>query len=85
MQRPYSANLTPLGLNLKKIRKARGWNQDEGAEAMGIPKALLGAYEEGRAYPRVPGLISIAEKLGVDDLMGFLKNPDFKYKTPAEL
>jgi transcriptional regulator with XRE-family HTH domain len=41
------------GLNLKYLRKLRGWTQEEFASKLNIKRSLLGAYEEERADTRL--------------------------------
>jgi transcriptional regulator with XRE-family HTH domain len=41
------------GKNLKFIRKQRDWTQEELANQLQIKRSLVGAYEEGRAEPRL--------------------------------
>ena len=41
------------GKNLKYIRKQREWTQEEMANQLQIKRSLVGAYEEGRAEPRL--------------------------------
>ena len=59
------------GLNLKYLRKLRGWTQEEFAGKLSIKRSLLGAYEEERADPRLEVLEIIAEifKLSLDELL----------------
>ena len=55
---------TPLphfAQRLKALRKARGLTQQELADRLGLKRAALGAYEEGRAEPRLINVIAIAE------------------------
>lgn len=47
--------------NIKYLRKKLGLTQEQFAEQIGIKRSLLGAYEEGRADPRINNLINIAE------------------------
>jgi len=46
--------------------------QEQMAEKVGIKRSLLGAYEEGRADPRISNLMKFAEiyHVSVDDLIG---------------
>ena len=66
--------MSQAGLNLKYLRKLRGWTQEEFAVKLGIKRSLIGAYEEERADPRLDVLEMIAEifKLSLDEL--FLKD-----------
>ncbi|MFC4263665.1 helix-turn-helix domain-containing protein [Ferruginibacter yonginensis] len=66
--------MSQAGLNLKYLRKLRGWTQEEFANKVGIKRSLVGAYEEERADPRLDVLEIIADmfKLSLDEL--FLKD-----------
>ncbi|MFZ4769562.1 MAG: XRE family transcriptional regulator [Ferruginibacter sp.] len=59
------------GLNLKYLRKLRGWTQEEFAGKLTIKRSLLGAYEEERADPRLEVLEIVADvfKLSLDELL----------------
>jgi len=50
--------------NLKYLRKTKGWTQSELARQLGVKRSLIGAYEEGRADPRLSFLQHICEKFG---------------------
>jgi transcriptional regulator with XRE-family HTH domain len=58
-------------LNLKYLRKLRGWTQEEFANKLDIKRSLLGAYEEERAEPRFDVLENVCEmfKLTMDELL----------------
>ena len=66
--------MSQAGLNLKYLRKLRGWTQEEFATKLGIKRSLVGAYEEERADPRLDVLEVVADiyKLSLDEL--FLKD-----------
>jgi len=57
--------------NIKSLRKLYRYTQEQLAERIGIKRSLLGAYEEGRADPRLNNLLKIGEIFGVlvDDLI----------------
>ncbi len=63
--------MSRAGLNLKYLRKLRGWTQEEFAEKLNIKRSLVGAYEEERADPRIDVLESVAQmfKLTLDELL----------------
>ena len=65
------AEPTRIGSQLRSLRKARGWTQSDLAEKAGMKRTALGAYEEGRAEPKLETLLKIADhfKLKVDDLI----------------
>ncbi len=51
--------------NIKHLRKLKGWTQGEFAEQIEIKRSLVGAYEEGRADPRLNNLSKMAKLFGV--------------------
>ena len=57
--------------SIKGIRKMLGLTQEQFASELGIKRSLIGAYEEGRAEPRLELLSKMAELGGisVDSLM----------------
>ncbi len=57
--------------NIKFLRKNNHLTQEQLAEKIGIKRSLLGAYEEGRADPRLNNLLKISEifKVSVDTLI----------------
>jgi len=64
--------MTMVSENIRFLRKKHGWTQEQFAEKIGIKRSLLGAYEEGRADPRLNNLLNIAQvfDLPVDVLIG---------------
>jgi len=61
-----------LNENIRAIRKKLGLTQEQFATKLGIKRSLVGAYEEGRAEPRIELLSRMAELAGIplDDLAG---------------
>lgn len=57
---------------IKRIRKEKGWTQEELAASLGVQRAVISKYESGRVSPTVEQLKAIAEALGVTvlDLLG---------------
>ena len=57
--------------NIKFLRKNNHLTQEQLAEKIGIKRSLVGAYEEGRADPRLNNLLKISEifKVSVDTLI----------------
>ena len=51
--------------NIKYSRKKAGFTQEQFANEVGIKRSVVGAYEEGRAEPRLQTLLKIAEVLNV--------------------
>jgi transcriptional regulator with XRE-family HTH domain len=58
--------------NIRSLRKQRQWTQDQFAQQLSIKRSLVGAYEEGRAEPRLELLQKMAEvfNISVDQLIG---------------
>jgi transcriptional regulator with XRE-family HTH domain len=50
-----------LGLNTKRLRKAKGWSQEDLADQAGIHRTYISSVERGLRNPT----ITIAEKLAV--------------------
>ena len=63
--------MSKAGLNLKYLRKLRGWTQEEFANKLNIKRSLIGSYEEERADPRIEILevVSNMFKLSMDELL----------------
>src|SRR6056297_389038 len=60
-----------LSENIRFLRKEAGLTQSELAERVGVNRPVIGAYEEGRAEPRIQTLKLMAHffKVSVDDLL----------------
>lgn len=60
-----------ISSNLKHLRKVNQLTQEQFSEKIGIKRSLLGAYEEGRADPRLNNLLIISStfNISVDDLI----------------
>lgn len=63
--------MEPLQFNIKYIRQQKGMTQQAFAEHLGIKRSVLGAYEEGRARPKVFIQQEIARIAGItlDELL----------------
>jgi len=61
-----------IGENLKYLRKTRGMTQQTLAEALYLKRPVIGAYEEGRAEPKLETLKKISDLFSVpiESLMG---------------
>lgn len=56
--------------NIRFLRKKMNLTQEQFAEQIGIKRSLVGAYEEGRADPRITNLINMALLFGTSvDIM----------------
>jgi transcriptional regulator with XRE-family HTH domain len=64
--------MVKLNENMRKLRKQLKLTQDQFAAKLDIKRSLLGAYEEGRAEPKLELLQKIAAvfNVSVDDLIG---------------
>ncbi|CAN5538764.1 hypothetical protein BH23BAC1_BH23BAC1_26160 [soil metagenome] len=60
-----------ISSNIKYLRKQYQLTQSQFAEKIGIKRSLVGAYEEGRADPRLNNLLKISNifNVSVDDLL----------------
>lgn len=69
--------MSQAGLNLKYLRKQKGFTQEEMAEKLGIKRSLIGAYEEERAEPRLEVMQAVCD-------MFKITLEDFLFKNLAE-
>lgn len=71
--------MLPSSKNLKKVRLRTGLTQEEFATMLGIKRATLGAYEEGRARPNMKVVNAIFEKFRIPTtkMYEFLNNENF--------
>jgi transcriptional regulator with XRE-family HTH domain len=63
--------MSKIGKNIKKIRGVKKINQTDFANLFNISRASIGAYEEGRAEPKIETIIKISDhfKIPVDHLL----------------
>lgn len=72
--------------NIRFLRKNAGYTQAQLAEQLDIKRSLVGAYEEGRAEPKLSTLVNFARlfKISLDELITVdLSNPDNKDRKPV--
>ena len=57
--------------NIRFLRKQKEWTQGQLAEKLGIKRPLIGAYEEGRAVPKLLVIqqLSLLFELSIDQLL----------------
>ncbi|MFD1188793.1 XRE family transcriptional regulator [Pontibacter rugosus] len=57
--------------NIRHLRKQAGYTQAQLAEKLDIKRSLVGAYEEGRAEPKLSTLVNVSDlfKVSLDDLI----------------
>ncbi len=77
-------NLFPI--NLKYLRKSKGFTQQTLADALAVKRPVIGAYEEGRAEPKLETLKKISDLFSIsvgsicfEDLENML--PDIQEKN----
>jgi len=58
--------LGAIGAGLRRLRMQRGLRQYEAAEAAGVTKAMLSAYETGKRRPSLKTLDSLLTAMGAD-------------------
>lgn len=63
--------MSHIGKNIRKIRKVKNLNQTQFAELFDLKRPSIGAYEEGRAEPKISTITQIANYFGIslDDLL----------------
>lgn len=79
--------MTTVSKNIKFLRKSARLTQEQLAEKIGIKRSLLGAYEEGRADPRLNNLLAVARifDVSVDHLISSdISNPEKPYSIPGK-
>ena len=54
-----------MGEKILNMRKARGWNQEELAERVGVTRQAVSRWESGTAKPDADKIISICDLFGV--------------------
>jgi len=69
--------------NIRFLRKKLGHTQEQFSEKLGIKRSLLGAYEEGRADPRLNNLIKMANLFGTS--VDILISKDVSRLSESEL
>jgi transcriptional regulator with XRE-family HTH domain len=60
-----------IATNMKFLRKAKNWTQNDLAEELAIKRSLIGAYEESRARPTYEVLYDLSKlfKYSIDELI----------------
>ena len=57
--------MTLVSQNIKFLRNKMGYTQEQLSDKIGIKRSLLGAYEEGRADPRLANLLKMSEVFSI--------------------
>ena len=55
-----------VGTNVRALRQAKGWTQEQFAERSGFSQQYISGLESGRRNPTVVSLFELAQALGVD-------------------
>lgn len=55
-----------LGANLKRLRTAKGWSQEDYAFEAGIHRTYISDIERGARNPTIEVLVKLAKPLGVE-------------------
>lgn len=87
--------MSNFGSNIKKIRSLKNYTQQHLAEILGLTRAAVSSYEEGRAEPKIETLMRASQIFGVsvDDLINkkltvnevtHFKVPEIAPKTAAD-
>jgi transcriptional regulator with XRE-family HTH domain len=78
--------MSNISSNLKYLRKKKGLTQQQFADALGIKRSLVGAYEEDRAEPKYELLKKIADfyEFTIDEFINETINEKWKPKTKAQ-
>jgi transcriptional regulator with XRE-family HTH domain len=71
-----------INTNLKFWRRELALTQAQMAEKLGIKRSLVGAYEEGRAEPKLTTLVNMARQFGIT--LDALVTTDFSKKKNAK-
>jgi len=63
--------MSTISGNIKHLRKLHQWTQGDFADKISIKRSLVGAYEEGRADPRLNNLLNMSKifRVSVDHLL----------------
>ena len=56
---------TRLGQNVRKLREAKGWSQEDYADRAGIHRTYVSDIERGRRNPTITVVERLAQPLGV--------------------
>ena len=56
---------TRLGRNVRRLREAKGWSQEDYADRAGIHRTYVSDIERGRRNPTVTVVEKLARPLGV--------------------
>ena len=63
--------MSNFGMNIKKIRSLKNYTQQDLGDILGLTRAAVSSYEEGRAEPKIETLVRAAQifEVSMDDLI----------------
>lgn len=70
--------------NMKAFRAAKKLTQEKAAELLGVKRARLGAWEEGRCFPSLGRVAIIARVYGIADWMSFTSVEKYQNGQPVK-
>jgi transcriptional regulator with XRE-family HTH domain len=70
--------------NLRKVRIAHGFTQEQAAKAIEVTEKAYQSYEEGRALPRPDRLWKIASVFWISNLQRFCENENWSQRTNSD-
>lgn len=73
-----------LGEKLQRLRRARGWTQEQLAERMGVSRQSLSKWESDAALPDTANVIALADLFGVTTDYLLRKTPREPGERPQE-
>lgn len=81
---PLDLGSESLGQRIARLRKEKGYTQDELAKKMGIVRVLVSDYERERIRPHYEMIIRFALALDVttDELLGLKQQPKHSESSP---
>jgi HTH-type transcriptional regulator / antitoxin HipB len=74
-----------VGAQIRRLRRERGWSQQELSQRAGLVQQNLSAYERGAAKPRLDTLSHILDALGAEIRVVRRRGPDFEDGPAAGL
>ncbi|MCG6205844.1 helix-turn-helix transcriptional regulator [Rhodopseudomonas sp. HC1] len=76
-----------LAMNMRRLRLAKGWSQDQLAAALEVEQGVISLIENRRANPTLLMLEAIADALGVQliDLFEANSNPKARVQSARQV
>lgn len=75
-----------LADNIIRLRRLRGWSQEELAERLGVSRQSVSKWEGEQSQPDLPRVVEMSRIFGVstDCLLGLSELPDSCSGTPSQ-